>query len=161
MGGIGGLITILNGDYRKEHERQLRIELEGCRYLKQQLTAMRTKLRKRRDATVTERRQKMDELLGDYKTVDEAREAYGWDLITEKEFDEIRSTIENGERKAVEDDRDSVAVYWLNDFIRRLSDTISAIEFDLLPADEQDRRLKEAEEHERELEEIKKRLGRK
>lgn len=152
---------MLNNDYQKEHERQLRIELEGGRYLKQQLTAMRTKLRKRRDATVTERRQKMDELLGDYKTVDEARDAYGWDLITEEEFDEIRSTIENGERKAVEDDRDSVAIAWLNDFIRRLSDTISSIEFDLLPADEQDRRLKEAEEHERELEEIKKRLGRK
>lgn len=122
---------------------------------------MRTKLRKRREATVTERKQKMDELLGDYKTVDEARDAYGWDLITEKEYDEIRSTIENGERRAVEDDRDSVAIAWLNDFIRRLSDTISSIEFDLLPADEQDRRLKEAEEHERELEEIKKRLGRK
>lgn len=152
---------MLNSDYQKEHERQLRIELEGGRYLKQQLTAMRTRLRKRREATVTERRQKMDELLGDYKTVDEARDAYGWDLITEKEYDEIRSTIENGERKAVEDDRDSVAVAWLNDFIRRLSDTISSIEFELLPADEQDRRLKEAEEHERELEEIKKRLGRK
>ena len=152
---------MINGDYKKEHERQLRIELEGGRYLKQQLTAMRTKLRKRREATLTERKQKMDELLGDYKTVDEARDAYGWDLITEEEFDEIRSTIENGERKAVEDDRDSVAVAWLNDFIRRLSDTISSIEFDLLPADEQDRRLKEAEEHERELEEIKKRLGRK
>ena len=150
-----------NSDYRKEHERQLRIELEGGRYLKQQLTAMRTKLRKRREATVTERRQKMDELLDDYKTVDEARDAYGWDLITEEEFDEIRSAIENGERKTIEDDRDSIAVSWLNDFIRRLSDTISAIEFDLLPADEQDRRLKEAEEHERELEEIKKRLGRK
>lgn len=150
-----------NSDYRKEHERQLRIELEGGRYLKQQLTAMRTKLRKRREATVTERRQKMDELLGDYKTVDEARDAYGWDLITEEEFDEIRSAIENGERKTIEDDRDSIAVSWLNDFIRRLSDTISAIEFDLLPADEQDRRLKEAEEHERELKEIKKRLGRK
>lgn len=152
---------MLNSDYQKEHERQLRIELEGGRYLKQQLTAMRTKLRKRREATVTERKQKMDELLGDYKTVDEARDAYGWDLITEEEFDEIRSAIENGERKAVEDDRDSVAVAWLNDFIRRLSDTISSIEFDLLPADEQDRRLKEAEDHERELEEIKKRLGRK
>lgn len=152
---------MLNSDYPKEHERQLLIELEGGRYLKQQLTAMRTKLRKRREATVTERKQKMDELLGDYKTVDEARDAYGWDLITEEEFDEIRSAIENGERKAVEDDRDSVAVAWLNDFIRRLSDTISSIEFDLLPADEQDRRLKEAEEHEREMEEIKKRLGRK
>lgn len=152
---------MLNSDYQKEHERQLRIELEGGRYLKQQLTAMRTKIRKRREATVTERKQKMDELLGDYKTVDEAQNAYGWDLITEKEYDEIRSAIENGERKAVEDDRDSIAIAWLNDFIRRLSDTISAIEFDLLPADEQDRRLKEAEEHERELEDIKKRLGRK
>ena len=137
-----------------------KIDIAACKYLKQQFSAMRTKIKKRRDETVDEKIQHVKELLGEYATPEEAHEAYGYDYITEDEYDELKNAFENGTAEAEADDIDSITIEWLNDFIRRLSDNINIGEYELLSPEEKlkrDKRIAEFNaEHEARRKHIKK-----
>ena len=73
---------------------------------------------------------------GEYRTVDEAHEAYGYGFISEKQYKEIAEAIVFPEQ---------VAASILFDFMRRLMNEIEAFKFELLPPEGQSRILDERE----------------
>lgn len=82
--------------------------------------------------------------IGDYKTIDEAHDAWGYDCITEKEYREILIIFEQSEEYVVKHlSSQEVAVKILGDFIGRLNSEIRSFEFELLPIEEQMRRLQQ------------------
>lgn len=86
----------------------------------------------------------------EYRSVEEAHEAYGYDCITEQEYNEIVEIFEKGkEYVEINLSPQEVAVKILGEYIGRLNHEIRSFEFDLLPPDEQARRL----EYEREFRE--------
>jgi hypothetical protein len=91
--------------------------------------------------------------LSEYKTVAEAQDAYGYDLITDDEYHAICEAIESGE-KYVEETMTPVnlALKILRDFTRRMESEIRSIEFELLPEEEKKKRLAESEARRAEME---------
>lgn len=136
-----------------------KLDVAACKYLKQQLSSMRTKITKRREATVKVKTGRVNVLLGEYATLEEAHEAYGYDCITEEEYEELKQAFEHGISEAEADDTDSVIVKWLNDFIRRLNDNINIGEYELLSPTEKAERDKRTDEFNAQQEERRKRAG--
>lgn len=82
----------------------------------------------------------------EYRTVDEAHEAYGYGFISEKQYKEIVEAIENKDEKiAALVFPEQAAASILFDFMRRLMNEIEAFKFELLPPEEQSRILDERE----------------
>lgn len=85
-------------------------------------------------------------LRGEYRTVDEAHEAYGYGFISEKQYKEIAEAIENKDEEiAALVFPEQAAASILFDFMRRLMNEIEAFKFELLPPEEQSRILDERE----------------
>ncbi len=83
----------------------------------------------------------------EYKSVEEAHDAFGYDCITEKEYYEILEIFEKGEEYVEKHlSPQEVAVKILGEFIGRLNAEIRSFEFDLLPLEEQVKLLREQEE---------------
>lgn len=149
-----------HGKNPEEAKEEFKLELAACKYLKQQLSTMRTKLQKRRDATVSERMSRVYELLGEYNTLEEAHEDFGYDFITEEEYKDLEEAFESGEIAALKDDVDSLAVSWLNRFIKNLNDEIYYYQYALMSPKEQEAYDKKIAKWEKEQEKRRKRLGR-
>lgn len=81
---------------------------------------------------------RLDEL-GEYKSYNDAQDAYGFGCITEEEFDQIVDFLENKEQmkdvKSVEEHAADI----LQEFVCGLRREIASFEFDLLPKKEQER----------------------
>lgn len=83
----------------------------------------------------------------EYKSVEEAHDAFGYDCITEKEYCDILETFEKGEEYIEKHlSPQEVAVKILGEFVGRLNAEIRSFEFDLLPLEEQVKLLREQEE---------------
>lgn len=150
---IGNLRT------KKADIEAAKLDVAACKYLKQQLSSMRTKITKRREAAVKVKIDRVNELLGEYATLEEAHEAYGYDCITEEEYEELKQAFEHGISEAEADDTDSVVIKWLNDFIRRLNDNINIGEYELLSPAEKAEHDKRIENFNAQQEERRKRAG--
>lgn len=68
----------------------------------------------------------------EYKSIEEARDAWGYDCITEKEFEEIKRVFEKGEAHIEKDlSPQEVAVEMFGEFINRLHTEIRCFEDDI------------------------------
>lgn len=87
----------------------------------------------------------------EYKTEAEIMDAYGYEVITDDERRQLLEALETGQQYVENTTTPArVALSILKDFIRGLEKEVSGFEFELLPAEEQDRRLREAERFEEE-----------
>ena len=77
---------------------------------------------------------------GEYKTPDEAHDAYGYDCITEAEYEQIKEAFEKGEKFVEENTSPEEAAFSiLTDFIGRLEREIRSFKFEQLSPEEQAR----------------------
>jgi hypothetical protein len=79
------------------------------------------------------------EALGEYKTFEEAHEAYGWGYISEEEFETIRNFLEHKEELKSERSAEEYAADILQEFVVGLRKEIASFKFELLPQKEQKR----------------------
>ena len=94
-----------------------------------------------------QKRQARVERARDFKTYEEAHEAYGWGYITEQEFQDIVDAMERGQ-EYVETARTPVelAADMLREFCGRIERETRDFEFMMLPVEEQARIEREAME---------------
>lgn len=94
-----------------------------------------------------QKREERVESVREYKTFEEAQDAYGWGLLTAAEFQNVSKTLESGD-VYIETSRTptELADEMLREFMSRIEREICSFEFELLPADEQARIRKESEE---------------
>lgn len=129
----------------KEKENIL-LEIKARKELLKRLEAVSKRLSEKVEKQKKQRQEEFDSLKK-WSSVEEAHEAYGWDMITEEEYWDICDFFDNG-KKFVEETatKEAVAESILNRFKEKLYNEIHSFEFDLLPPSEQQRiREKNAE----------------
>lgn len=134
----------------KEKERQENLlEIEATKYLHKQFATMATKLGKKHAAIIKERKDKALELVSQYASVDEALEAYGWGMISEKELEAIKDTFERGEKIEYEHTVESLSQFRLREFMRQLDYIRHELEYECMSPEERaayDKKIEEVRE---------------
>lgn len=130
---------ITQADIEREEREALQIEIKARKELARRLEHP-LKLLEVAAEKEQKKRQERIEHLTEYKSYREAQDAYGWESITEEEFDEIVRILEEG-TEALEKETTPVEVAKniLNRFVNGLVSEIASFEFDLLPEDEKER----------------------
>ncbi len=83
----------------------------------------------------------------EYKTFEEAQDAYGWGMISEDELMRITKALEEDEEyKETTRTPTEIANEMLREFMTKLEGDIRSFRFELLPPEEQERIHKESEE---------------
>lgn len=126
----------------KEREKKLRSDLRHeirarklvIKRLEHPLALARAAAEKKKAA----REARLDEL-GEYKTFNDAQEAYGFGAISEEEFDQIVDFLENKEQMKSVRSPEEHAADILQEFVVGLEREIAGLEFELLPQKEQER----------------------
>ena len=131
----------------EELEREsLLLEIQSRKEVLKKIENAYKRLKQQAEANYEKRKAKI-QLAREYKSVEEAHDAFGYDCITEKESCDILETFEKGEEYIEKHlSPQEVAVKILGEFMGRLSSEIRSFEFDLLPPEEQVRILREQEE---------------
>lgn len=131
---------------KKEERDGIVLEIKARKELRKRLDHP-LKLIKAAAEKELQKRQARVEKNREFKTYEEAHEAYGWGTITEQEFREIAEAIESGQ-EYVENTRTPVEIAsdMLREITGRLEREIRDFEFLLLPEEEQARILREAED---------------
>ena len=123
----------------KENELEITAREELLRRLERPL-----KLLKDRATVQRTKRLLKEQAFREYRTVDEAHEAYGYGFISEKQYKEIAVAIENkDEELATLVFPEEAAASILCRFMNRLINEIETFKFELLPPEEQSRILEE------------------
>lgn len=133
---------------RRATELEAKARKELLRRLEHPLKLLKTageKERAKREERITSARE--------YKTIVDAQEAYGWGYLSDDEYHAIKEAIENGE-EYIENSISPVelAAKLLSDFTRRISSELRGLVFDLLPIEEQIKRMEAAEKRREEME---------
>lgn len=128
-------------DKEKKERDATVLEIQSRKEVLKKIENPYERLKRQAEANYEKRKQKV-QVASEYRTVEEAHEAYGYDCITEQEYNEIVVIFEKG-KEYVENSLSpqEVAVKILGEYIGRLNHEIRSFEFDLLPPDEQARRL--------------------
>lgn len=137
---------ITQSDIEKEEREALRLEIKARKELERRLEHP-LKLLEVAAEKEQKKRQERIERLTEYKSYREAQDAYGWELITEEEFDEIVRILEDG-TESIEKETTPVEIAknLLNKFIGNLHYEAASFEFDLLPEAEKERVRQKNEE---------------
>ena len=137
---------ITQADVEREEREEIKLEIRARKELQKRLEHPMKLLKAAAEKAAQKRRERIEHLT-EYKSYREAQDAYGWDLITEEEFDEIVRIMEEG-TEALEKETTPVeiAVDILKKFIGGLSYEIASFEFDLLPEAEKERVRQKNEE---------------
>ncbi|MDD3231450.1 MAG: hypothetical protein PHE09_19895 [Oscillospiraceae bacterium] len=131
---------------------ELQLEIKARKELIKRLAYPLDQLTKA-DAKERSKREERTAALSEYKTQEDAHEAYGYDVITEEEYQAICEALEAGEKYVTETMTPvSLAMKILRDFIRHMESELRSLEFELLPPEEQTRRMEAAEKHREEME---------
>ncbi|OPY64102.1 MAG: hypothetical protein A4E56_00156 [Pelotomaculum sp. PtaU1.Bin065] len=132
-------------DLDREIGNGMKLDAEGCRLLIKKLESVNKTLEARVEREKSKRAERAS-AISEYKTEADIQDAYGYDLITDDERRQLLEQLETGE-KYVEDTetRASVALTLLRGFIGKLSREAASLEFELLPPEEQAKRLKASE----------------
>lgn len=130
---------------KRDEHKDLELEIKARKEVTKRLTYPIDQLMKA-DAKERAKREERAATLSEYKTIAEAQDAYGYDLITDDEYHAICEAIESGE-KYVEETMTPVnlALKILRDFTRQMESEIRSLEFELLPEEEKKKRLAESE----------------
>ena len=129
-------------------EREIKDEIKIRRLVIKKLDTAITALDKTTERTKAEKRAKLEELM-EYKTYNEAQDAYGWGMITEKEFDQICDMLEHKEKTVETPGIEECASNILKELRTSMYKDIHHYEFELLPREERLRILKEQAERAR------------
>lgn len=128
-------LSDIEREEREEIQLEIRARKELARRMEHPLKLLEIAAKKEQ-----QRRQERIERLTEYKNYNEAQEAYGWEIITEEEFDEIVRILEEGTEQ-IEKERTPVEIAKdiLDKFVNGLIYEVASFEFDLLPEDEKER----------------------
>lgn len=132
-----------------DHEKKIRTDLRHeiktrklvLKRLEHPLALAKAAAEKKR----SERIARLEEL-GEYKTYEEAHDAYGWGFITEEEFESIKNFLEHKEELKGERSDEEYAADMMQEFVARLQREITSFQFELLPEKEQKRILQQQAE---------------
>ena len=137
---------ITQADIEREEREALQVEIKARKELAKRL-AHPLKLLDVAAEKERKKRKERIEHLTEYKSYREAQDAYGWDIITEEEFDEIVRILEEGtEELEKETTPVEIAKNLLNKFVNDLLYEVASFEFDLLPEKEKERVRQKNEE---------------
>ena len=138
----------------KEREA-LTLEIRARKEVLRKIENAYNRLKKQAEANYEKRKEKA-QAASEYKSIEEAHDAWGYDCITEQEYNEIVKIFELGAEYVEKHlSPQEVAVKILGEFMGRLSSEIRSFEFDLLSPEEQLRLLREQEEWREEIERAK------
>lgn len=133
-------------DKEKQNRESLNLEIQSRKEVLKKINNAYKRLKQQAKANYEKRKAKV-QTASEYKSLDEAHDAWGYDYITEKEYNDIAKIFEIGEEYVEKHlSPQEVAVKILGEFIGRLYSEIRSFEFDLLPTEEQVRILREQEE---------------
>lgn len=140
---------------KQEHEAIL-LEIQSRKEVLKKIENAYKRLKKQAEANYEKRKAKV-QAASEYKSIDEAHDAWGYDCITEQEYNEIVKVFEQGAEFVEKHlSPQEVAVKILGEFMGRLSSEIRSFEFDLLSPEEQLRLLREQEQWREEIKRAKK-----
>ena len=127
-------------DKEKKERKSIRVEIKARKLIIKKLGTAISALQKTADRQKAEKTAKRDKLL-EYKTYNEAQDAYGYGFITEEEFDEIVEFLEKSQEIVDEPTAEEIALNTLLNWKNHMGAEIANLEFDLLPKEEQTRIL--------------------
>ncbi len=128
-------------DKEKKERDSLILEIQSRKEVLKKIENAYKRLKKQAEANYEKRKLKIQSA-SEYKSIDEAHDAWGYDCITENEYNEIVKIFEQGKEYVEKQlSPQEVAAKILGEFIGRLNSEIRSFEFDLLPPEEQARRL--------------------
>lgn len=131
----------------KKERDTLILEIQSRKEVLKKIENAYKRLKKQAESNYEKRKAKI-QAASEYKSIEEAHDAWGYDCITEKEYNEIVKIFEQGKEYVEKQlSPQEVAVKILGEFIGRLNYEIRSFEFDLLPPKEQTRRLQYEREH--------------
>ena len=139
-----------HNDIQKEIRDSIKLEAESLRLLLKKLEPVRRSLAETVSREQAKREQRIAQI-SEYKSERDIQDAYGWDLITDEERLELLEQLETG-KDFIENTstKTSIALKTLHGYILDLTKKANALEFELLPENEQDKRREEIEKsHER------------
>ena len=133
-------------DIEREERDAIKLEIKARRELMKRL-AHPLKLLEVAVEKEQKKRAERIEHLTEYKSYREAQDAYGWEIITEEEFDEIVRILEEG-TESIEKEVTPVEIAQnlLKKFIGGLHYEVASFEFDLLSEKEKERVRQKNEE---------------
>lgn len=143
----------MTNEQKKQERKELRLEIRARREVMRRIAYPLNQLQIAAEKEKQHRKDR-EEALKEYKTINEVMDAYGYDQITDDERRSLIEAIESGERY-IEDTITPVglALKILRQFHRSMQTEADALEFELLPPEEQTRRLEASEKRRIELEE--------
>lgn len=127
-------------DKEKQERRSLRVEIKARKLIIKKLETAINALQKTADRQKAERQAEREKML-EFKSYNDAQDAYGWGLITEEEFDRITTFLESSQNAVDEPTAEDIAIKVLLNWQQHMGSEIANIEFDMLPKEEQSRIL--------------------
>lgn len=126
-------------DKKMKERNAMILEIQSRKVVIEKIKNAYKRLKRQAEANYDKRKLKIQSA-SEYMSVDEAHDAWGYDCITEKQYNEIRKIFEQGEEYLEKHvSPQEVATKILGEFIGRLSYEIRSFEFELLPPEEQER----------------------
>jgi len=144
----------------KKEQSDLDLELRADKRLLGRLKTLRKHYQSRHNKIMDQRRAHVAQLLGDYPTERDAQEAYGYDMISEGEYETILAAIEKGEQEVVADSEDSIIVVWLNMWIHAVDNEIQELTYQRMTPAEKEAHDQSVEDWKKHIEELRKKHGR-
>lgn len=127
-------------DKEKKERKSIRVEIKARKLVIKKLVTAISALQKTADRQKAEKTAKREKLL-EYKTYNEAQDAYGYGFITEEEFDEIVEFLEKSQQIVDEPTAEELALKILLNWRHHMGLEIANLEFEMLPKEEQSRIL--------------------
>ena len=132
-------------DREKTERSAIKLEIRARKEVLKKIENAYKRLRRQADANYQKRKARVQSAR-EYGSIEEAHNAWGYDCITEEEFEEIKRVFELGDEYVEKHiSPQEVAVKILGNFISGLYAEIRSFEFDLLPLDEQVKILQQQE----------------
>ena len=144
----------------KKEQSDLDLELRADKRLYGRLKTLRRHYQEKRDKVMEQRRERVEQMLGDYPTEQEAHEAYGYDIISEDEYTQILEAIEKGHQVVEAESEESIISAWLDMWIRALDHDINELTYQLMTPEEKAAHDKSVQDWKDHIEELKKKHGR-
>ena len=130
-----------------EHQQSSceKLELKADERILKRIIKLRDDYAKKHEEIANKRSARILSLVSEYKTEEEVQEAYGWDLITETEKDEICAIFRGAAAESQMETEYSIMISWLNSWIRTVKSAIEELRYQQMTP-------KQKAEHERAVE---------
>lgn len=123
-------------DKEKKARKEARVEIKARKLIIKKLNTAIDALKKTANRQKAEKQAERDKLL-QYKTYQEAQDAYGWGYIDEAKFNAITEFLQTSQSVVDEPTAEEIAVKTLQDWLLLMGSEIASLEFEMLPKEEQ------------------------